>query len=254
MAMTDYAPIPNTKPLQYTQNVYTATWLGQIAKANSAILSKLELAQQHTLPIPLQSNISLARLAELGARDPEIAWPLFQAFWSEITSKGRPPLLMTLDGLHHIMGDTAYRSPDFDIIHAHDFVLIKLFVDHLSGIKELPNGGAVLAATTTGNSPLSLATDLAIKQQVEKQEGKEVTKVDPYAKIDSRAYNSLQAAGVMNLKGLSRPEARGLMEYWAASGILRQKVDEKIVAEKWSLAGNGIIGEIERGTLRMTRI
>ena len=41
------------------------------------------------------------------------------------------------------------------------------------------------------------------------------------------------------------------MEYWAQSGVLRAQVDERTVTEKWSLAGNGIIGEIERGALLM---
>jgi small subunit ribosomal protein S29 len=254
MAMTDYAPVPDSKPLQYTQNVYTAAWLAQIAKANQDVLSKLELSQQHTLPIPLQSNISLARLAELGARDADIAWPVFQAFWSEITAEGRPPVLMTLDGLHHVMRETAYRSPEFEIVHAHDLVIIKHFVDYLSGAKSLPNGGAVIAATTTGNNPISYTTDLALKQKAERQASKEVTKADPYAKLDARAYESLQKAELMHLTGLSKAEARGLMEYWAASGILRQQVDERTVAEKWALAGNGIVGEIERGVTRVMRI
>lgn len=132
-------------------------------------------------------------------------------------------------------------------------MLVKNFVSYLSGEKELPNGGAVIAATTKSNNPLSYATDLAIKQREERQAGKkEVTKMDPWAKIDMRAYESLQAARVMKLKGLSKAEARGLMEYWAASGILRQRVDEKTVTEKWALAGNGIVGEIERDALRMS--
>jgi len=41
------------------------------------------------------------------------------------------------------------------------------------------------------------------------------------------------------------------MEYWAQSGVFRGQVDEKTVTEKWALAGNGIVGEIERGALRM---
>jgi small subunit ribosomal protein S29 len=252
-ANTAYSPIPGTTPTLYTQNTYTATWISQIAKANNTLLSTLELTHQHTLPIPLQSNISLARLAELGARDPEIAWPAFQAFWKEITSPDRPPILFALDGLSHIMKASAYRSPEYELIHAHDLVLVKHFVEYLSGKKKLPNGGAVIAATTKSNCPLSYATDLAITQQVERQGGKEqITKIDPWAKIDMRAYESLQAARVMKLKGLSKAEARGLMEYWAASGLLRQRVDERTVTERWALAGNGIVGEIERGALWMS--
>lgn len=93
---------------------------------------------------------------------------------------------------------------------------------------------------------------MAIEQKLEKREGKEITKIDPWAKIDMRAYESLQFAELIQLKGLSKAEARRLMEYWAASGVLRQRVDEKTVAEKWALAGHGIVGEIERGVLRLT--
>ncbi|KAI9744069.1 MAG: 37S ribosomal protein S23 mitochondrial [Claussenomyces sp. TS43310] len=251
-AATDYSLLPGTTPRSYSQSSYTANWLSQIGKANNAVLSKMEITQKHTLPIPLQSNITLARLVELGARDADIAWPVFQAFWSEITSKERPPILLTLDGLSHIMRDSAYRSPEYELIHAHDLAPVGFFVDYLSGTKQLPNGGAVLAATSKGNTPASYALSLALKQLEERQSGKELTKPDPFQKLDVRSLESLQAATLMNLKGLSREEARGLMEYWAASGILRQRVDEQTVSEKWTLAGHGVIGEIERGTLRMT--
>ena len=53
------------------------------------------------------------------------------------------------------------------------------------------------------------------------------------------------------LKGLSKDEARGLMEYWAKSGILRQTVSESLVGEKWSLSGGGVVGELERGCVKM---
>ena len=56
---------------------------------------------------------------------------------------------------------------------------------------------------------------------------------------------------VQRIKGLSKEEARGLMEYWAKSGILRQTVSEGLVGEKWTISGGGVIGELERGCLRM---
>lgn len=79
-----------------------------------------------------------------------------------------------------------------------------------------------------------------------------VTKRDPYEKkYDERADRVLQGLEILQLKGLSRAEARGLMEYWAQSGVLRTRVDETTVTEKWAVAGNGIVGEIERNALRM---
>lgn len=249
-AVTDYAPLPGT-PL-YTQNVYTAAWLGRIAKANKDILDTLKLSERHDLPIPVEPTSSLTQLCELGARDPEVAWAFFQAFWTEITAKGRPPILLTLDSIAHIMAPSLYRSPEFELIHSHDLTIVKLFVEHLSGKLSLPNGGAVIGATARSHAPVSKSLDLALKQQVDRQAGGEVTKIDPYErKYDARSDEVLQQMEVMMLQGLTRTEARGLMEYWAASGLLRARVDEKIVVEKWALAAGGIVGEIERGTLYM---
>jgi small subunit ribosomal protein S29 len=52
---------------------------------------------------------------------------------------------------------------------------------------------------------------------------------------------------------LSKAEAKGLMEYYAMSGVLRGSVTERFVSEKWSLSGGGIIGELESAAVR-TRI
>ncbi|KAL5345635.1 hypothetical protein ACLOAV_009389 [Pseudogymnoascus australis] len=228
-AVTAYSPIPGTSPLQFSQNVYTATLLGQMAKANADILSA------HVL----------------GARDPEAAWPIFQALWAEITAAGLPPILLAADGLNHMMTMSAYRAPDFSPVHAHDLVLVRHFVDHISGAKSLPNGGAVVAATTTGNIPKTESMNLAFTRILEGKEGKELTKASPWVEMDERVLESLKKADLMPLKGLTKPEARGLMEYWAASGVLRQAVNERTVTEKWALAGNGVAGEIAREALKM---
>ncbi|TVY87262.1 37S ribosomal protein, mitochondrial [Lachnellula willkommii] len=251
-AVNDYAAIPGTTPTLWSQPAYTANWLAQIAKANGPVLNTLKLSQKHNLPISVPADTTLTRLCELGARDSDVAWPLFQAFWSEITARGRPPILMAVDSLSYIMDLSQYRDPDFNLIHSHDLALVKHFTDYLSGAQTLPNGGAFLGATSRSHAPVSLSMNLAITQQVERQKGEQLTERDPYErKYDQRAESSLKAAEVFILKGLSKVEARGLMEYWAASGVLRQRVDERTVAEKWALAGNGIVGEIQRGALRM---
>ncbi|RFU26174.1 hypothetical protein B7463_g10175, partial [Scytalidium lignicola] len=250
-AVTDYAPIDGTNPVLYSQNTYTANLLSQISKSNSAVLSGLEITQQHTLPIPIPPKTTLARLAELGARDPELSWPIFKALWSELTAPGRPPLLMTLDSLNHIMRDSDYRSPEFELIHAHDLALINHFVRYFSGNTQLPNGGAFMGAMSKSHAPTSKALELAISQKADVQDGKQVRAKDPFTKYDDRAFNSMQAVDLIRLKGLSKDEARGLMEYWAASGVLRSRIDERTVTEKWALSGNGVVGEIERGVLRM---
>lgn len=249
--MTDYAAVPGTTPTLWSQNSYIVNWLTQIGKANSAILEKLKVLKEHNLPVETK-GVTLARLCELGARDPDVAWPFFQALWSEITANGRPPVMMCLDSLSFIMQNSLYRAPDFSLIHSHDLAVLRHFTDHLSGTAVLPNGGAILAATNRSHAPLSKSLSLSIKQAEERQAGQPVTPKDPFEKgYDVRAERAMSGVEVMRLKGLSKREARGLMEYWAQSGVLRCKVDEETVAEKWALAGNGVVGEIQRAALWM---
>ncbi|TVY31334.1 37S ribosomal protein S23, mitochondrial, partial [Lachnellula subtilissima] len=202
-AVNDYAAIPGTTPTLWSQPTYTANWLTQIAKANGPILSTLKISQEHNLPISVPSDTTLTRLCELGARDSDVAWPIFQAFWSEITAPGRPPILMAVDSLSYIMDLSQYRDPDFKFIHSHDLVLVKHLTGYLSGAQTLPNGGAFLAATSKSHAPISLSMNLAITQQVERQKGEEITERDPYErKYDQRAEDSLKGAEVLMLKGL----------------------------------------------------
>ncbi|KAH8815480.1 mitochondrial ribosomal death-associated protein 3-domain-containing protein [Xylogone sp. PMI_703] len=250
-AVTDYAPIDGTNPILYSQNTYTASLLGQISKSNAKILSDLEVTQQHNLPIPIPPKTTLARLAELGARDPEIAWPIFKALWSELMAPGRPPVLMAIDSLGHVMKDSDYRNPEFELIHSHDLALINHFVHYFSGVAQLPNGGAFIGSTSRSHAPVSKSVELVIGQKADLQDGKQTRAKDPFTKYDDRVLNSMQKADLIRLQGLTKDEARGLMEYWAASGVLRSRVDEKTVTEKWALSGHGVVGEIERGALRM---
>ena len=253
-AHTEYAPMPSTSPPQYIQRSYVANLLSQIAKANEKLLSKLQLSMRHDLPIPVQSNISLDRFADLGAKDLDLAWPIFQALWHELTGPQRPPILFAVDNLDFFMRHSEYLGSDLKPVHAHDLLLVRHFMDHLSGAQSLPNGGIVLAATTRSNKPSSSALDLVLRQAEARQKGlvgDAVPQWDPYRPIDERSLQSMANAEVVQLKGLDKHEAKIIMEYYAASGMLRQAVDNRLVAEKWAVAGGGIIGELERGTLRM---
>ena len=251
---TGYTPLPGTPPQQYVQRSYIGKLLGQIANANRDVLSKLELSMQHDLPIPVQSNMSLDRFAELGVKDLDLAWPIFLSLWAELTAPERPPILFALDNLNFIMRNSEYLGTDVKPVHAHDLVIIRHFVDHLSGARSLPNGGLVIAATTESNKPSSPVLDLVVRQAEARAKGltgEAVPQSDPYRSIDERSLQSMADLEVLEVNGLGQDEARGIMDYYAASGMLRQVVDQRLVAEKWALAGGGIIGEIERGTLRM---
>ena len=251
---TDYAPVPHTQPTQYIQKTSTATLLSQIARVNTPLLSTLQLSHHHSLPTPLQPNISLDRLADLGARDPDIAWPVFQALWAELTTPAteaapRPPIMMAIDNLSHAMTTTAYKSPDFEPIHAHDLALIKHWTAHLSGAASLPNGGLVLAAVSGSNSPKVPSLDLALARLEAQSLGAEVPTGDPFTAYDQRVLESVRGVQVQRVRGLTREEARGLIEYYAKSGLVRQTVSEGLVGEKWTLAGGGVVGELERAVV-----
>ena len=257
MAHTAYAPLPESDPMQYIQKTYTSTLLSQILSANKRMLSNLQISQEHQLPIPIQSNITLSRLAELGVRDSEIAWPIFVALWTEITKAStgqhsRPPVLISIDGLRHIMRLSEYRDPDFNLIHSHDLALVKLIVDFLSGASTLPNGGAVLAATSASSIVPAPTFDLAIEQgEARTSKAAVVPQGSLFKAYDDRVLAALKDVEVRRLTGLSRDEARGLMEYYAASGVVRDMINDRYVSEKWTIASGGIVGELEKSTLRI---
>ena len=67
---------------------------------------------------------------------------------------------------------------------------------------------------------------------------------------DAKVEAAVRGVQALKLPGLSKPEARGVMEYYARSGMFRNTITEGLVSEKWTLAGSGIVGELERATVR----
>ncbi|KAL2131666.1 hypothetical protein VTI74DRAFT_4762 [Chaetomium olivicolor] len=261
-ACTEYAPIPNTDPVQYMQPVYVLKLIQAIKRANEKVLSKTYTVSAHPeLPQNIGANTPLLSLLN-AAKEPDAAWPVFQAFWYELTAQNanRPPILFSLDGLAHIMKMSDYRSPAYDLIHSQDLALVRLFTETLGGSVKFPAGGAVLAATSRNNAPRVPSMELSLAQR-EAEQAKatdptvEIPQKDPFFRgYDERSEAVLKSVQVLRLRGVSKLEARSLMEYWAASGMLRATVDEKTVTEKWALAGSGVLGEMERAALLTMRI
>jgi len=285
---TSYMPTKTSDgKIMYTQPTYTAALLTKIVKANFGVLSKLQLTLSHDLPIPIQSNISLARFAELGANDPEIAWQIYTALFRELAAEGRPPVAYTLDGVVFAMRPTKYLDADVRPIHAHDLALLNHFLSFLSGSQSLPNGGLVMAVDSQSNRPAVPTLDHALQRPVREarqaeeeahlaaflardrtakvhHEAKEakvhpqlkewraaMTGPSPFLVTDDRVAAVMKDVAVVDVKGLSKEECRGIMEYYARSGMLRQRVDSVLVSEKWTMAGQGVVGEIERGCVYM---
>ncbi|ORY57464.1 mitochondrial ribosomal protein [Pseudomassariella vexata] len=252
-AHTEYATIPNTN--MFSQPVYLIKLMQDMYATNKEVLSKQQVGLDHMhLPISVPRGWSLAQLAS-ATKEPEFAWPVFQALWKELLLPGRPPIMFSLDGLSHIMRPSDYRSPSFELIHSHDLSLIRLFVDALGGKTHFANGASIVGIMTKGNSLKIKSLEKALEQAAAAQAGLKIPPRDPfYSKYDEKVFESLKGVGIFEVNGVSKAEARALMEYWAASGILRMRIDEKNVSERWTLAGNGVLGEMERASLFPLRL
>lgn len=231
--------------------------LQSLRKANQKLLLDLKTVFPHPdLVQHFPVGTSLLQVAN-AAKEPDTTWPIFNAILQELTAEGagRPPILFSLDGLSFIMKISEYRSPAFELIHSHDLAIVRRFVDFLSGKTKLPSGGAVIAATSRGNSPRNPSMELMIARQEAKQGLVDQPPAkEPYnRKYDDRVEAALSEIDVLKLQSVTRSEARSLMEYWAASGLLRTTVDEQAVTDKWLLGGNGNVGEMERATLLTMR-
>ena len=256
-AHTDYAPLEGSEPIQYTQDTYTAALLSQILKANKAYFEQAKITQKHDLAVPLPAKAKLRDLVAIGVANPEASWSVFRALWTELSQPGQPQIFLAAEGLSHIMRNSEYMNADVKPIHAHDLTIVRHFVDHLSGVKQLPNGGVVLAATSKSNAPTSPAMDHQIKTAEALKTGATIPQWNPYTSIDARTLEALKDLtnpkadlNILEVGGLSKEEARSIMEYYAESGMLRYQVNDAFITEKWSLAGMGNIGELERASVR----
>lgn len=260
----------------FIQKNYIASLLSKIAKSNTH-LENINLSSQppkDSFPIPLQANISLARLAELGATDPEIAHQVFILLIKELSlpDQDRPPMLICLDGLAHAFTpQTGYHDRDYKPIHALDLWILDWFMSYLKGQSPLPNGGLILATTSGSNAPNNRTVEFAIKQLHQSPSSSlqapsspitvdhahsslpDAIRHNPFFPYDTRALSVFQSPNLrlQQVQGLSKSEAAALMEYWAKSGILRDRVDERLIGEKWTMSGGGVVGELERCCLRM---
>ncbi|KAH7170686.1 putative ribosomal protein DAP3 [Dactylonectria macrodidyma] len=251
---TEYSPIPETEPMQFAQPVYCLKMIQNLYRANRAVLEKLQLQKDWSRFTNLKQGATLADLA-LSAKETEYAWPTLLALWTELTLPGRPPVLFALDGLAHINKISDYRDPSFNQVHAHELSLVRTFIDAISGKTKLPNGGAIIAATSENNTHHHPSQELVLAQLEAGQAGESVPTPDPYErKYDERVYDALKNSWVLRVDGVSKDEARSLMEYWGASGLVRHVLNSRTVSEKWTVGGHGILGEMERATLLQMRM
>ncbi|KKA29424.1 hypothetical protein TD95_002682 [Thielaviopsis punctulata] len=259
-AHTEYSPVPNTAdPIQFYQPMYCLALLQRILAANDAVLRDILLSTSYAHLAPNLAHLTpgTSTLHDMVAscKESEFAWPTLSALWTELTAvPNRPPTLLTADGVAHMMRPSAYRDPAFNIVHAHDLSLVRLFVSALAGTTPMVNGGAVLAALNASGRMLIPSLDLKLAQGRAALRGEPVPRPNPWERgYDQRVDDVLKNVEVLEVSKLDKPETAVLMEYWAASGMLREKVTEAAVSEKWTL-GAGILGEIEKMALRNLRM
>ena len=125
-----------------------------------------------------------------------------------------------------------------------------------------------MAGTSESNAPQIPALGIALSQlegEYQTPAGQTVAPKErnPFERMDERVLSVLLGEGrglvprkdnsieVKRLAGLNREEARGLMEYWAKSGMVREKVDGGFISEKWAISGGGVVGELERAVVAM---
>lgn len=260
---SSYAPVPGGEDEQlYVQPHLTSDMLARVVSANRAVLKQLPLAEDHTASkLPTSKKMTLADLATLGADEPSLAWSSWQALWKELnsTSRGKtvvPPVLLAVDSVDHWFDMTKYRSSDFKFIHAHQFLFIRQFVQLLfhTPTPGLANGGMILAATSGSNSPLAPSFHILLRQLEARAKGLQMTDPDfplpkPYQKVEQRVldlFHGGENTQVQELSGLTRLEAKGLLEYYARSGILKDTLTDIKISEKWTLSGGGIVGELTK--------
>lgn len=254
-----YTPVPMKEgetEQMYNQPQLAKDILTRVAHSNPQVLDKLKPAHNHSRLVTTRKQIkTLKDLALAGAENVQIASQVWDAFWAEMQEPGRPPVLVAIDGINFWMGSTKYRNPDYKIIHAHQFTLIKQFVGLVFPSDEhtLANGGIVLACTTKSNHPSTPTFDNLVRQVRARNAGMEITDPafplhEPYLKLDDPRVGdlvrSIEHTKLTELQGLSRGESKGLLEYFARSGLFREQVTDGQVAEKWSLSGGGIVGEL----------
>jgi small subunit ribosomal protein S29 len=264
----------------YVQPHLTQLLLQRAIAASGPVLQVVKLNHKHS-KVPSEKPLStLYDLVQRGAEDYHLSWPVWRALLKELREPGalpRPPVLLTADGVDHWMGPTLYRNSEHKIIHAHQFTLIKNFLDFLfsttagpDASKEFANGGMVLLSTSGSNSPTNPTFALLLNQlralqaQNIRPDSPDFPLPKPYSKPDERVLNLLTDAAaaatsgssdtvrLMDLKGLSKVECRGYLEYFAQSGLLHQRITDGYVGEMRGLSGGGVVGMLAKLGSRVT--
>ncbi|KIW36706.1 uncharacterized protein PV06_11115 [Exophiala oligosperma] len=154
------------------------------------------------------------------------------------------------------MGPSKYHDAEHKIIHSQQFILVRSFTDLMFGRKtaSFTNGGMVMFCSTGSNSPAYPSFKLLLDKVRAQARGLSTTSPDfplprPFSKPDQRVldlFAGAEGVKLVDLKGLTVPESKGYLEYFAKSGLLKAKLDDAKVAELRGFSAGGIVGELAK--------
>ena len=105
----------------------------------------------------------------------------------------------------------------------------------------------ILATSGGGNAPNTPVWDLVLQQIQAAKAGVPLPQLAPYSTPDTQvmalATDEASMPDILRLEGLSKAELKGLLGYFARSGLFQGTVDDLTVAEKWTLSGGGNVGD-----------
>jgi small subunit ribosomal protein S29 len=168
--------------------------------------------------------------------------------------------MYTADNISHLLTPSKYSALDKEgnlaPIHALDLALPRHFVDHLTGAKKLTNGGIVLGATSKGDtvscSPLDVAVQMAEARNANPGAQTKLSDFwNPLQRIDQRVMDLLLNINATTLSGIPKQDAKSIIEHWAYNGLVRERVADTWVGQKWALSGGGVLGELEKAVVRL---
>lgn len=220
---SDY--VYNKKLEKYQQPMFTKRWIRKIRDANKDTLQKLKLSRDISFTTKkkeydLKAGQSTVYEFLLHNHDFGVVGPTgaFQFFIEELVHhSAQVPVLVTIDNINALTGNTLtrYHHPDFRHIHFTELEAGALIRDLVSGSLAFNKGGVLLAESNDNPASKTLPVGLGLEPY------------NPYWKASECdrevAEAFLSNGGVKNysIKPFSKQETESLLEFYREAGALQ---------------------------------
>ncbi|KAF5373831.1 hypothetical protein D9758_000990 [Tetrapyrgos nigripes] len=218
----------------YLQPKYALQLLQRTLNVNSALLTKIPMRRALTLEKrQIAGGISLAELATMGVKEPQIATQVLDHFMTELANQTTSPVLLAIDDFQAIYRErTVYRDPHFAHIRPYHLSMPRLLLEFASGKRSFSNG-AVLGALTASDSQFPISNELITSLSL--------PSFLPWSPYD-KANKSLMeyAKGLINLQVPNKftlEEATAVFEVWMKDRSLSSPVNDESLLAKYTETG-----------------